>query len=374
MDLPLPTLPPPTDHADVPPPAEPPPGFPAGSLMAHILHEPSRPRSPTNPFEFPFTLTSTPPNKSSSTHGRSILRTAALPDFPSVMDSVTRVIGSPRVFGLRHDSSSYVRVRKTFTSLLDVDTNICLTGDLQLLVDIVDIPPLPISVAITGDAPSLDDCCTCRGYLPLQLSDGTTHWQLCFYCRNAVETIISPQAILDSSDVFASWTQTGFKDGRPGQIRFDSHDGLLTMRLDLDQRDGLYYCPTDVFTVDRSPVRGPSTLRVATPQVPNTTSRPSRYTPTSKSKQVESEVWLLRLGSPGVHQLDALPDNVTGIPSVFEYHPFWFINFKVQARIRKQAAQRSAVRTNERRKCFYMDFGFMRASAADYSRPHKGTD
>jgi len=315
--------------------------------MAHILHDPSRPRSPTNPFEFPFTLASTPPNKSSSTHGQPILRTAALPDLPSVMDSVTRVIGSPRVFGLRHDSSSYVRVRRTSTSLLDAGANICLTGDLQLLIDIVKIPPLPISVAITGDAPSLDDCCTRRGYLPLQLSDGTTHWQLCFYCKNAVETIISPQAILESSNVFASWTQTGFKDGRPGQIRFDSHDGLLTMRLDLDQRDGLYYCPTDVFTVDRSPVRGPSALRIATPLVPNTTRRPSRFTPTSKSKQVESEVWLLCLGSPGVHQLDAL----------------W-----------KQAAQRSAVRTTERRKRFYIDFGFMRPSAADYLQPHKGTD
>jgi len=312
-----------------------------------------------NPFEFSFTLASTPPNKSSSTHGRSILQTTALPDFLSVMDSVTHVIGSPRVFGLQHDSSSYVRVRKTSTSLLDAGANICLTGDLQLLVNIVEIPPLPISVAITGDTPSLDDCCTRRGYLPLQLSDGTTHWQLCFYCKNAVKTIISPQAILESSDVFASWTQTGFKDDCPVQIRFDSHDGLLTMRLDLDQCNVLYYCPTDIC--------GPSALRVATPLVPNTTRRPSRFTPTSKSKQVESEVWLLRLGSPGVHQLNALLGNVTGIPSVFEYHPFRFINFKEQARIRKQAAQRSAVRTTERRKRFYMDFGFRRASAADYS-------
>ncbi len=56
------------------------------------------------------------------------------------------------------------------------------------------------------------------------------------------------------------------------------------MRLDLDQCGGLYYCLTDVFIDDRSPM--------------------------------ESEVWLLRLGSPRVHQLDALPGNVTNIPSV----------------------------------------------------------
>ncbi len=223
------------------------------------------------------------------------------------MDSITRVIGSPRLFGFWHDSSSYVRVWKTSTSLLDTGANICLTGNLKLLVDVVEIPPLPISVAITGDAPSLDDCCTCRGYHPLQLSNGSTHWQLCFYCKKVVETIIPPQAILESSNVFASWTQTGFKDGHPGQIHFDSHDGLLTMRLDLDQCGGLYYCLTDVFIDDRSPM--------------------------------ESEVWLLRLGSPRVHQLDTLPGNVTNIPSVFEYHPFRFIDFNEQARIWKQAAQ-----------------------------------
>ena len=208
-----------------------------------------------------------------------------------------------------------------------------------------------------------------------------------------VETIISPQTILEFSDVFASWTQTGFKDGHPGQIRFDSHDGLVTMQLDLNYRGGLYYCPTDIFTVDKSPVHrlaiihsidhpNPYPINTTTLLVqrlwsqapPVTLLRPSLFTPTSKSKQVESEVWLLRLGSPGVHQLDVLPGNVTGLPSVFKYHPFRFINFKEQARIRKQAAQRSAVRTTDRRQRFYMDFGFMHASTSDYARPHKSKD
>ncbi len=59
---------------------------------------------------------------------------------------------------------------------------------------------------------------------------------------------------------------------------------------------------------------------------------------------------------------------------MFQYHPFHFINFKEQGRIQKQAAQRSAVRTTDRRQQFYMDFGFMQASTSDYSRPQKGTD
>ena len=95
--------------------------------------------------------------------------------------------------------------------------------------------------------------------------------------------------------------------------------------------------------------------------------------PVSKSNQTESELWLLRLGSPGEYQLDILPGNVTGIPTVFEYHPFRFIDFKEQARIQKQAAHRSAERTADPRKHFYMDFGFMHSSQSDYTRPNKRT-
>jgi hypothetical protein len=114
--------------------------------------------------------------------------------------------------------------------------------------------------------------------------------------------------------------------------------------------------------------------RLASPTIPNTSCCPSRFTPTSKSKQVESEVWLLCFGSPGVHQLDVLPGNVTGLPSTFEYHPFRFIDFKEQARVCKKAAQRLVVCTKDRRWRFYMDFGFVHSSTLDYSRPQKGKD
>ena len=103
------------------------------------------------------------------------------------------------------------------------------------------------------------------------------------------------------------------------------------------------------------------------PPVPTINRRPSRFAPTSKSKQVKSEVWLLQLDSPGVHQLDVLPGNVTGSPLVLEYHPFQFIDFKEQARTRKQAAQCLALGMSERKRQFYMDYGFMRSSTLDYS-------
>jgi hypothetical protein len=169
----------------------------------------------------------------------------------------------------------------------------------------------------------------------------------------------------------------------PGCIRFDSHDGLLSMSMSLVLHDGLHYCPTNVFTVDTLPASrySPAVLRVVAseslsgfPPVPRKTRSHERFLPVSKAKQVESEVWLLRLGSPGVRQLDLLPGCVTGIPADFRYHPFHYIDHKEHASIKKRPAQFSAIRTPECKRRFYMDFGFMCSSTSDYTRPNKSTD
>jgi hypothetical protein len=89
---------------------------------------------------------------------------------------------------------------------------------------------------------------------------------------------------------------------------------------------------------------------------------------------MESEVWLLHLGSLGVHQLDLLPGRVQGIPSEFRHHPFHFIDHKESALVKKQPAQHSAVRISECKWRFYMDFGFLRSSTSDCARPNKATD
>ena len=340
IDPPTPAVPP-----EPPPPAEPPPSPPADdsydnplmSRIASLLLHQDRPLSPNTPFEFPY-------------YTPSALRatTADIPDTtqdiftPSA--SVIRVVVTPRVFGIKDDSRSSVQVKDW--SLMDAGANICLTGDIRLLANAIDIPPLPITVALNGNGSSVDDCCTMRSFIPLALSDGTIHWQLCYYSANAVETIISPQAILSSSDLFASWTMMGYKDNRPGAIRFDSHDGFITMVINLVCRDGLYYCPTDVFTLGHRPTLPecatlptfpvPKVNRVVNPPPPPVLQRSSHFAPTSKAQQLESAVWLLRLGSPGVTQLDVLPQNATGLPATFDYHPFRFVDFKEQARIRKK--------------------------------------
>ncbi len=133
-------------------------------------------------------------------------------------------------------------------------SNVCITGELGLMLDVVDINPIAISVALKGAPASMDDCTTKCGLLPLTLSDNTYYYQMCFYCANMVETIISLAAVLASSNIFVRWTQEGFKDPTvPGSIRFTSHDGLVSVYFQLHCWDGLYYCISDVNTVNTDP-------------------------------------------------------------------------------------------------------------------------
>jgi hypothetical protein len=230
-------------------------------------------------------------------------------------------------------------------------------GVLDLLIDVEPIDPLPISVATVGGTVSKDDCCTKKGLLPLTLDDGSIYYQPCFYCKNAVDTIVSPQAIFAASDVLVRWMQTGHKDGSPGQVRFESESGLLAFTITLENKDGLYYCPSDVFTIEEDTSCQMSRLVYRTSDTPVPVKRRHKsYEPVSLDHITESELWMLRLGSPGEDQLDLLPGNVTGIPNKFAYHPFRYIDWKEEARVQRQKALKYAERTDEPRKRFYMDF------------------
>ncbi len=326
-----------------------------------------RPASPTTPFEFPFNL-------AKDTYWDFNVRPGGKQ--PPPHDSIKRVVGLMHVCGLKLDSDVSVTVLRTRgvidtidnPSLVDGGANIYITGILDLLVNVESIAPLPISVATTGGVASVDDCCTKKGLLQISLDDGSIYYQPYFYCKNAVETIISPQAIVAASDVLIRWMQTGHKDGSPGSVRFNSNSGLFSILLTLDYQDGLYYCPTDAFTVDRDPVWGntPIIRRLVVPPLPVTRWH-NDYVPVPPSTLTESELWMLRLGSPGEDQLDLMLGKVRGIPAEFKYHPFRHIDWKEEACIKKQNACKSAVRTTEVGRQFYMDFGFMRASSPDYN-------
>ncbi|KAL7528101.1 hypothetical protein ACHAXR_002269, partial [Thalassiosira sp. AJA248-18] len=160
-------------------------------------------------------------------------------------------------------------------------------------------------------------------------------------------------------------------------------------QLELTRRNGLYYCPIDSIVADIHPIHTtlaqPSINHIAAPAINLTDALPSeqptppprsasRQHPTTPAHQLESELWAARLGHCGEWQLDVLPGCATGIPNQFNYHPFRFIDHREQARIRRQAKGRNPERVNKVGQRFYMDFGFIRASTSNYSRPNPKED
>jgi hypothetical protein len=258
-----------------------------------------RPASPTTPFEISFP----------STHATSLPLLTDEFDRPRILsEGVQQVVGLPRIFGLHGNNSAYARVNRlafmattfdasTHLSMMDGGANICVMDILGLLVKVSTIPPLPILVATKSNLLSLDNCCTKRGYLPLMLNNGSIYYQICYYCTNASETIISPDAILQSSNILTHWQQEGHRVGSPGTIRFTSHSGLFSIMLAHEKRDGLYYCPTDVFTVAPDPTCPaiPQINRFAAPTQPKlpNVKRGRCYIIISRSKLAESETWML---------------------------------------------------------------------------------
>jgi hypothetical protein len=102
---------------------------------------------------------------------------AQIPDLPLLLGSVTHIVCSPRVCGVQGDHS-YVRINglaSKSVKMVDGGSNVCVTGDLGLLLDVVDIDPFAIYVALKGAPSSYDACITKRGLLPLTLANGTTY-------------------------------------------------------------------------------------------------------------------------------------------------------------------------------------------------------
>jgi hypothetical protein len=205
VDPPPPAAPDESHHTPRPP-AEPPPPLinnnPSGSIINQLPfhHDGNTAMSLTG---FPFDVAS---------HAQAQSSFNEEPNVPSLTDSVIRITDRPWVFGLWLDGKSSVRIQKWLKSLMDSRANICVTGDLTPLVNIINIPPMPITVTTFGDGTSLNECCTKRGYIPLTLEDGTIYWHLCFYCANITKTIY-PHRLSWYSNVFALWCKTGYKDG-----------------------------------------------------------------------------------------------------------------------------------------------------------------
>ena len=118
------------------PPPEPPPCVPPSFPPNSLFDLTSRPISPTS-----VTIDLRANQELDST-------LAQLPDLPSIMDSVTHVVCSPRVCGVHGDSSS-IKLHNNMLKaqkMVDGGSNVCVTGDIGLLLDVIDVEPFAISI------------------------------------------------------------------------------------------------------------------------------------------------------------------------------------------------------------------------------------
>ena len=133
-EITAPTEPTINGHARALPPLEPPPTdiFPPCSFIDDLMRAPSKP-----------TICITQLNLHPDQELDSTL--ALLPyQIPSILDSVTRVVCSSRVCGIRGDDKTSVKILRVSDcngKLIDGGSNVCVTGDLTILLDVSDINP-----------------------------------------------------------------------------------------------------------------------------------------------------------------------------------------------------------------------------------------
>ena len=261
--------------------------------------------------------------------------------------------------------------------MVDCGANVSIRPSTKGLLNVTAIAPVTIGVAIS-DVDESKATCTRMGFQPiprLDIDEVLLHPVL--INEHVPEPIDSPQAMVrtgtshgDRGKHLHEFRIRGFADGKPGLLEFYNNEGELAIRQELQQRNGLFYYgsshlgtgPTPIATVNRL-----MAMRARKPPRPH-------WGPVDRTKQLESETWAIRLGGCGESLLLAMPKHALGLPPSFDCHPFRYIDHKEQAYVRKRPARKKAERMPERAMRFFMDFGFIRASSTDFSRPDPSKD
>jgi hypothetical protein len=276
-------------------------------------------------------------------------------------------------------SRDTVDIQPHTSSMADSGANVCITNDPSILINIKEITPIPLGVALS---PSTTDStaamCTQQGDLPIPLLDGSFHYQPFLINSNATDTILSPAHVMTSSSRIHAWTQSGSKTATHDSLTFTDANGTPLLVLPLTTHNGLQYCSHDATPRSHSSpvVRSMISYHTPGPELDNspTPLQTSPTTHTGVRRVLEAELWAACLGFCSGWQLEMIPKHATGLPSKFFPHPLRFVDHKEQAKVRKQATGSGNVQATVNGQRFGMDFGFIRASTSDYKTPNLATD
>jgi hypothetical protein len=225
--------------------------------------------------------------------------------------------------------------------LVDTGGNFCMCNDRSKLMNVQPIAPFGINMAAVQE--KIAPTCTHRGDFPIPMLEGSVYYTPMYYNSQASDSIISPQAIcLNSSGYLTRWSQDGSTTSASGTITFFNKYGDAVIRLDLKEKNGLFYTETNTMALDHSnPSTQPTGNRAVflhteegiedeeasldwdslfSPAHANFHTRDTKSTP--RQQQVEADLWQARLGHCGQWQLRVIPHAVEGTPSEFNPHPF----------------------------------------------------
>ena len=279
--------------------------------------------------------------------------------------------------------------------LADPGANVCMTNKKSLLYNLRPLEnPFPVGVAVSQDSTSTSQSmCTHVGELPLPMTNGDTWYQLCYYNHSASDTFISPHAVChNSKGLLKHWTMSASTPLGTGELRIESDSSLYTIRIPLHSRGGLYYCTSDTFLRENTPIQSVNMLEsifsdvqlipddlfedheAHINMVKSKTNKSKPPIPTTTEKQLEAELWSARLGFPSQWQMQVITEHASGLPPKFTPHPFAKHEAVEAATVKRQPIGHNPMHVEKRGQRYYMDFGFIRASADDYSRPNKEKD
>eukprot|EP00804_Cyclotella_cryptica_P016939 CCRYP_001875-RA/>CCRYP_001875-RA protein AED:0.38 eAED:0.38 QI:0/0/0/1/0/0/3/0/857 len=222
--------------------------------------------------------------------------------------------------------------------LVDSGRNFNMCNDITMLINVHPITPFGISMAATPDK-SVPTCTHC-GDFPIPMLDGSVFYTPMYYNPQASDCILSPHAICRSSRGYLSkWVQQGNHYPPSGRVTFYNKQGDAVIRLDLEQRNGLYYTTTTATAIDHPlEVEHPSGNRamyVHTEEgigweedeeasldwdIPlhQAFANINIEAPTTNPP----DLWQAQLGHCGEWQLRVIPHAVHGTPTQFTPHPF----------------------------------------------------
>ena len=86
--------------------------------------------------------------------------------------------------------------------MADTGANVCMGPYTDSLMDVHDITPVPVGLAVEPTTTQEVSYCKQMGYLPIPRLDDTIHLQPVLINADATDFIISPEAILQASDDF----------------------------------------------------------------------------------------------------------------------------------------------------------------------------